>query len=138
MKPVMQEITTSAEGDCLSACLASLLELEIGQVPKFRRDHGPVEMMPAAREWLEETHGCSLVQVNLKKLPLEQLLAAPGQLCIAGVKVRHGLYHAVVGRLSGDGFELVHDPHPAVGGILEHPLALYFIVPVDPAGTNFG
>jgi hypothetical protein len=130
MIPVTQEITTGNNGDCLSACLASLLELEIGEVPKFRRDHGPEEMMPAARRWLAENFHFSLICVDQK---LERLGAAPGQLCIAGGRspAPNGLYHAVVGRITPNGFEIVHDPHPEGRGIRGEPLALYFLVPLD-------
>lgn len=134
MIPVKQEITTGDAGDCLSACLATLLELEIGEVPKFRRDHGPEGMMPAARTWLAENYGFSLLRVCLKTTRSDRLESAPGQLCIAGGRspVAGGLYHAVVGRIGDDGFELLHDPHPEGLGILGEPLALYFLVPVDP------
>jgi len=37
MKPVMQSICDKGKGDCLRACVASLLELEIEQVPHFIR-----------------------------------------------------------------------------------------------------
>jgi hypothetical protein len=135
MKPVSQQITTGGDGDCLSACMASLLELEIGRVPKFRRDHGPVEMMPAVRKWLSETFGLSLICVYLEKVPVKLLGAAPGQLCIAvGLSPsRGGLRHAVVGRLSDGGraFEILHDPHPSGKGISGQPIALFFLVPVD-------
>ena len=134
----MQEIMTGGEGDCLSACLASLLELEIGQVPKFRRDHGPAKMMPAARAWLREKIDLSLICVDLENVPVKLLAAAPGQLCIAAGRgpLRGGLPHAVVGRLSDGGraFEMVHDPHPSGRGIAGKPLALYFLVPIDPVG----
>jgi len=37
MKPVFQTICDREKGDCLRACVASLLELEIEQVPHFIR-----------------------------------------------------------------------------------------------------
>lgn len=37
MKPVMQTITTSGDGDCMRAVVASLFELTIEQVPHFLR-----------------------------------------------------------------------------------------------------
>lgn len=136
MKPITQEITTRGAGDCLSACLASLLELGLGEVPKFRRDHGPSAMMPAVRRWLAKNHRLSLVRVDLRKLAFENLGVAPGQLCIAGGRspATGGLYHAVVGRICSDGgcFEMLHDPHPGGRGLLGKPIALYFLVPIDP------
>jgi hypothetical protein len=135
MKPVKQEITTGNRGDCLSACLASLLELKIGDVPKFRRDYGPYAMMPAARAWLRQNFGLSLIRIDLRRVDFENLGVAPGQLCIAGGRspAPGGLYHAVIGRIAGDGgcFETVHDPHPAGRGLRGKPVALYFLVPID-------
>jgi hypothetical protein len=135
MKPVTQEITTGGEGDCLSACLASLLELEGREVPKFLRDHGGTGMLPAARSWLVENFGLSLICFYIEKVPIKWLGAAPGQLCIAVGRsaVPGGLYHAVVGRLTDEGsaFEIIHDPHPLRLGITGRPRALYFLVPVD-------
>ena len=135
MKPVTQEITTGNKGDCLSACLATLLELKIGDVPKFRRDYGPYAMLPAARAWLAKTFRLSLVRVDLRHHPFEKLGVAPGQLCIAGGRspVTGGLYHAVVGRIGEDGhcFETLHDPHPKRRGLQGKPVALYFLVPMD-------
>jgi hypothetical protein len=135
MKPVTQEITTGGEGDCLSACLASLLELEGREVPKFLRDHGPKGMLTAARSWLVENFGLSLICFYIEKVPIKWLGSAPGQLCIAVGRsaVPGGLFHAVVGRLSDEGsaFEIIHDPHPLRRGITGRPRALYFLVPVD-------
>lgn len=134
MIPITQEIITGDAGDCLSACLASLLELPLDAVPKFRRDHGPSGMMPAARAWLADMSGLSLICISLKNISIEGLGAAPGLMCIAGGRSPEpgGLYHAVVGRIDADRFEMLHDPHPGARGIEGDPLALYFLVPVDP------
>lgn len=40
MKPINQEITEQEDGDSLRACVASLLELPIGDVPHFSRSNG--------------------------------------------------------------------------------------------------
>jgi hypothetical protein len=138
MKPVTQEITSGGNGDCLTACLASLLEIEAGDVPKFRRDHGPEGMMPAPRRWLKENFGLSLIYIDLKRLRLEKLGMAPGQLCIAVVEGvgPGGPPHAVVGQITGNRFEQLHDPHPGGRGILGDPIAVYFLMPIDPGGIG--
>lgn len=38
MKPVFQEIIDAERGDCMTACIASLLELPIASVPKWQAD----------------------------------------------------------------------------------------------------
>lgn len=37
MKKVYQTITNAADGNCMEACLASLLEIDISDVPKFSK-----------------------------------------------------------------------------------------------------
>jgi hypothetical protein len=49
MKPIDQEFMHDPEkgiiGDCFRACIASILELDINEVPHFYRDHKEM-MMP--------------------------------------------------------------------------------------------
>lgn len=143
MKPVHQEIIDAGIGDCFSACLASLLELPLAEVPKFRRDHGR-EMMTEARRWLAATFGLSIITIQLKDLNDDDFTGAdirlvggvPGTPCIAGGASPNiaGALHAVVGEIDADGmnFEMTHDPNPSGRGILGYPKHLYFLVPLKP------
>ena len=143
MKPVFQEIIDEGTGDCFSACLASILELPIGEVPKFRRDHGR-EMMKAARKWCAENFGLSIITIQMEDLDDEELEGKDIRLigavektpCIAGGKSPNleNCSHAVVGELDRHGmnFDITHDPNPSGKGIVGRPTHLYFLVPMKP------
>lgn len=149
MTPVYQEIFDSGKGDCFSACLASLLELPLATVPKFRRDNPvPRDMMPAARKWLAEQFGLSLVTIQLDDPESEEFSGADirligaveGTLCILGGKSPNlpDTLHAVVAATDKHGmnFDIVHDPHPSGKGLSGYPLHLYFLVPLSYGGNK--
>lgn len=147
VKPVFQEIISAGEGDCFSACLASLLELPLYAVPKFRKETSTgSEMMAAARQWCKENFGLSIVTIQMENFEtavgedIRLLGAFPGTPCIAG-GVSPNLpdcHHAVVGELDEDGmnFQMTHDPNPSGKGIAGRPKFLYFLVPLNP--QNYG
>ncbi len=142
MKPVYQEIIDRGVGDCFSAALASLLELPIEAVPKFRRDHGR-EMMTEARRWLAEKFGLSIITIQMEDWDddpigkdIRLIGAFAGTPCLAGGTSPNlpDTLHCVVGKLDeyGMNFELTHDPNPSGLGIAGRPKHLYFIVPLRP------
>lgn len=146
MKPVYQEIIDAGIGDCFSACLASLLELPLEAVPKFRRDDpAPNDMMRAARKWLAENFGLSIVTIQMAKElrtgeDIRIVGAWPGTPCIAG-GVSPNLpdcFHAVCGEIDEHGmnFRMTHDPNPSGKGIVGLPVHLYFLVPMNPVRTK--
>lgn len=114
----MQEITkhdpdNGVYGDCFRACVASLLEMELSDVPHFcsRED-----WVGAFHDWLEAS-GLFAVEVSLKHE--QSVCPSPKQHCIVSGMGPRGVMHSVVALFHGvggpDGFELVHDPYP--GGI---------------------
>lgn len=144
MKPVMQEIIDAGVGDCFSACLASLLEIPLADVPKFRRDNPyPADMMTSARKWLAEKHGLSIVTVQLEDRnggnfigsDIRIIGAVPGTPCIGGGDSPNfkDVSHAVVGEIDEHGmnFVMTHDPNPSGKGIVGYPKHLYFLVPIS-------
>lgn len=145
MKPVFQQIVDARDGDCLSACLASLLELPIEDVPKFARDAAGdgSAMMDRCREWVAE-RGLALVYIHIEKNDDPMLVdcihpvfgGLAGAPCIASGRSGNvpGVQHAVVGQLGSMGmsFEMTHDPNPAGKGIVGRPQGLYFLVPFEP------
>ena len=146
MRPVFQEIIDSGKGDCFSACLASLLELPLEQVPKFRRDNPePGEMMKAARFWLAENFALSIVTIQMEPEEIESgadiriIGANPNTPCIAGGASPNldNCQHAVVGFLNeADEFQMTHDPNPSSKGIIGRPKHLYFLVALAPEKLN--
>ncbi len=97
MKRVVQT-RTGADGNCLNACVASILELPLSEVPEFGGD------------WLEDLNDfLSERGLSYRRVPMH---AKPsGWSTIEGVSPRGGL-HACVAH---DG-ELVWDPHPIEDG----------------------
>ena len=118
MKPVYQTLLVERDGigDCLRACVASILEREIKDVPFCDRE--PSKMMA----WLQEQGFDVDIPPYLDGLP-----ACVEFVCLFGESPR-GISHAIVGQVqrrkednemgyAGDvlGFRHVHDPHPSRG-----------------------
>lgn len=123
MKPVFQEIIDQGTGDCFSACLASLLELPIGEVPKFNRDavqsgstHPILDAETAKMVWLA-ARGISLLR--LPEDDVRDWRSLPGQYCILSMPSQRfpGGQHAVIGQYQSVNehevrLVVVHDPNP--------------------------
>lgn len=148
MKPVFQQVLDKGRGDCWSACIASLLELDLSDVPNFRameEDTG-VDMKVEARKWLKERFGITSVTIYMGERspeePEEWRLtgAIEGTPCIGTFKSINyeGVQHAVVGEIDeyGLNFLVTHDPRPTgqrfKDGWNGYPLFLEFLVPLSP------
>lgn len=101
MKPVDQDIFGPELGNCWAACIASILELTLSEVPNFG----------ASGKWFSETWNWLLDR------GMASIYDGPG----SGIQ-RPNCYHIVSGKSPrGDwghacvslGTELVHDPHPS-------------------------
>ena len=111
------------EGNCMSACLAMMLDIPLSSVPNFF-DMGDTERQwwNALREWLAE-YNVGIVTTDLKGALLH---ATKGYLIVGGSTER-GLEHAVIYK---DG-ELWHDPHPKGSGLKEVS-GVDFLYPLNP------
>jgi hypothetical protein len=105
-------------GDCMRACVASLLDMPIAQVPHFLRDASgdPQQfwenVMPFA-----ESRGWDYLCGFTAHLP-DLAADLDGYHVIGGPSPRGGgLLHAVVGRYGA----IVFDPHPSKAGLLGTP-----------------
>lgn len=112
MRPVDQTRFGAGEGDCFAACLASLLELSIEQVPNFCADTSgeDTEWFTHVRAWLR---GFRLTAVCMHGPPHPRQLADTFSI-VCGSSAR-GLRHATIWL----GSSLVHDPHPSRAGLVE-------------------
>lgn len=140
MTPVLQEIIDPGKGDCFSACIATLFDLPLAEVPKFRRDNPyPSDMMDAARAWVAEKFGLSLITIqnadfndpDFTGRDMRFVGGRPETPCIAGGKSPNfeGVSHAVVGTIDGLGnFTMTHDPNPSGKGIIGQPTHIYLFV----------
>ena len=113
MKKVYQAINEEKEGSPLQACIASLLELELNEVPDISND-GTFWRL---QEWLSNI-GLALIWINLKEKQYGYLNLIPkGTLFIeAGRSPRGDWLHCVISRFEGDQYdprpEKFFDPHP--------------------------
>lgn len=136
MKPIMQTILKPPHGNCLQACLASILELTLDDVPNFcSTDLGPAEeWCQRMQQWLNDEYGMGWMPV----LPSDQgeatypegtSIGYPLGLSIkTGKSPRDDWQHCCVARDS----VVIHDPHPDGTGILP-PYSYDLLYPLDPA-----
>lgn len=135
MKPVLQTITTvdpakGIFGDCFRACIASILELPLDDVPHFVQiglTPHPDDPQPLAegnsdwwyylRDWLRP-RGLIYFDIPAGEDAPDALISALGYHTITGLSPRGDWQHVVVGR----GGEIVHDPHPEGGGLRDRRL----------------
>jgi len=139
MKPVFQDIIDAEKGNCMSACLASVFEIGLEDVPNFwemARGSTP-RMQDAMVEWLR-TVGYGLLTVPVKTFtPFSQLL---GCYALAGVKsqmfeVNHGIVITWVQKAEYTvGIEVVHDPNSKNKRKYEPSeiIDLSFLIPIKP------
>lgn len=105
MKPVDQTTFGQGTGNCFSACVASVLELAIADVPYF---------MGAGDEWFSEfVAWCAKRQIDVD---FSTAFPAPAgaHVIVGGTSPRTGGGHACVA-LDG---AIVHDPHPDRTGLV--------------------
>lgn len=104
MKPVEQTIMGEPHGDCLRACVASILELPIEQVPNFQQEDGNIHWYDRWQGWL--------AQFNLGWLSWQYDQAVPwfppGYAIVGADSPRGPFKHAIV---VYDG-KIVWDPSP--------------------------
>jgi hypothetical protein len=132
MKPVdmARHGAEEYEGDCLMACVASILELDLTTLPVQRQTN--------ADYWLHRVEDVALRHgYRAIALANEIPIRPPGYAIACGVSPRSGgQMHAVVA-LDGD---VVHDPHPTRDGIESVTHWVLFIptarVPYKTSQTN--
>lgn len=133
MKPVMQTIV-GPKGNCMSACLASVLELPLAEVPNFfEAGSDDTDYWNACRTWLRGL-GLGILTINFDGPAQWSQLRLGGYHIVGGSSPRmEGMDHATVwyrGRM-------VHDPHPDGTGIVK-PTTLDLLYVLDPARLGRG
>lgn len=117
MKPVKQLIYNQGSngvGDCLRACVASILEIPIETVPNFiEYEKGGNEYLDVMNEFLRKYRLKSL-NLSYQNWDDPQNWKPPGYHMIYGYSER-GIKHAVVGYQG----QVVFDPHPDETGLVE-------------------
>ncbi len=119
--PVIQtrlDAPPRVNGNCLRACLATLLEIGIDEMPAFEDAPTDAHRWQDLTGWLLE-RGFVLFEI---RCPF------PGLHMVGGPSPR-GAAHMVV----FDGDRMTHDPHPEGGGLVSID-DRFVLVPVDPTG----
>jgi hypothetical protein len=127
MTPVDQTTFGHPGGNCFSACVASLLELPISEVPYFMDESGDnLPWVKQLNDWLAPRGYYSMHfvvnETNREAYDRENLWPA-GFYILCGKSPRGD--HAVVAR----GKDVVHDPHPGRDFILSSVDAFTLLVP---------
>jgi len=137
MRPVLQT-RVGRRGNCYQACVASILEVPIDEVPDQALGRTPEEYVHILRGWLAP-RGLSLIAATLGPYTPEELLPElwHAGYWIAGIATNsRDLDHAVVMR----GNTVVWDPHPTPHNwepyvANPHINGIAMFVPLDPAQT---
>jgi len=113
VRPVDQTTYGFDDGNCLSACLASILEISIEEIPTFLGSDGQLRLA----RWLADRGLAASIYQHGTYVP-------PGYAIAAGPSKRFaGRLHACV---AYDG-RVVHDPHPSREG-LPYGIAEYLVI----------
>ena len=127
MKPVMQTRFGAEDGNCYTACLASVLEIALEDLPSFRARPGESEpeiglrWNTAHQEWMGSR--------GLRQIVVRCASDLGDAIVIAGGKGPRGLPHSVVWQ----GGRCIHDPHPDGGGLVGAPEDYTILFPLNPA-----
>lgn len=121
MKPVYQTIFGKPDGNCFAACIASILEMDLEEVPNFCKGDNPRWMFDL-NEWLHQ-FGLGALTVSFHdEIPLTM-----GWCCVGGYGGPEGVMHEVVMK----DMKMVHNPHEGWGE-LATIVDYTFIVVLDP------
>lgn len=136
MRKVDQTVFGFPHGNCFAACVASLLEIGIDDVPDLG-DWNSDWLLPLNR-WLARS-GLGYVEFHIAGEPSQRLPRGLYAI-LGGQSPRHlqevdgaPVGHSVVGFIGDDWtFKIVHDPHPSRDGIEGVVESVGFILQLDP------
>jgi hypothetical protein len=117
MKPVHQTVFGESSGNCWSACLASILEVPIEDVPNFCGDPACNEnWFSDTDKWLQE-RGLRIIDVTIIE-GSEFGVGGDGIYMIGrGKSPRGNFSHSTVVTVQDGVFAMAHDPHPSGDGL---------------------
>lgn len=106
------------DGNCLEACIASILGISIDSIPCLGQYEQSGNWISKLNKWLSKHHGLVYVETNTSiediKVFFEQQPGGFYHVIIGKTHRSKEMYHAVVGRCG----EMVFDPAPDEGGLL--------------------
>ncbi len=115
------------EGNCFEACVASLLQIPLVQIPYLSGMHG--YWFENITDWLKKTFALLLIPVIIPSdypsgCQLDIFLKAGAYYILCGEGPRN-LPHACVARMG----KIVHDPHPSGSGLLQQSESYFLVRP---------
>ncbi len=115
MKPVTQS-RTGLDGNCFESCIASLLELQLAEVPDLAAYEDDGRWLKKLNEWLGPKYGLAYLELSIAHDETDNFFSDKDFYHVMiGPTERSGkIKHAVIGRKG----RMVHDPHPSQRGIL--------------------
>lgn len=131
MKPVYQTILIPPYGNCLQACIASILELQLDDVPNFAERMDCNEWKDS--EWWDD-YECFMSKFGLQPLGVEPLIpwTPKGWHLIIGESPRGPYDHIIVGYNGRS----KHDPYPGGGCDLIGATSFEVFVALNPQVTE--
>ncbi len=128
----MRKVRQRTKSDCLSAAIASLLDLPLGVVP-VRGVGDAGKQLAFFQRWLAKI-GWTLLEVPMQGKKNKWLSMTISTPVILGAEGDGGHGHAVVGRVDSKGVHALFDP--GSDGLGEYKLeSVLFLVPAIPPGT---
>lgn len=122
MKPVMQTLFGNEKGNCMQACLASLLELALDQVPNF------VEYRSRWHDkYVEFCRSYGVYPLYFPAEAVESPEVFQGYYDLS-VETERSLLHSVIAK---DG-QIIHDPYPGGSTITKIVGYTIFVSLLDP------
>lgn len=131
MIPIVQTLYGNWQGNCWTACLASILEYPVEKIPNFFVLYKNSVLMRTT-EWLNENFGLGIISVRVDRTyPISHtgldFLHTPCYHIISGL-YENEIGHSVVGYKG----RIVHDPFPTPKPM--HKIISYeFIVKTNPS-----
>ena len=119
MKPVDQEVLSSINGDCFRACIESILECELKDIPDFMGG-GEQFFNYRISDWSKKI-GVILIDATIEDPESDEYKDM--FLVATGKSPRGNCNHAVIFQNG----EMVHDPHPEKLGLNGKPERFTFI-----------
>lgn len=123
MKKFDQEILENGIGDCFKACVATIFQRPMDEVPHFVRRSGD-DWFADFEKWLRDQYQMSALLVRLDDFEHGAVTSFPeGLFILSGVSPRSTQeddaerYHCVAMAGNESGWELFHDPFPSREGV---------------------
>jgi len=118
MKKVYQTETAAGKGNALQACVASIFDKNLEEVPNF------IEFKSyavAIADYAHQHFELTFVKINLPNGEMDFEVQNSPLVLAAGKSPRGNFKHVVVGKIIGKQIELAHDPYLNGEGIEGSP-----------------